>query len=94
MLNEIQHYTLMFFRLIPDNEADPASSGDVTSATHAVANITSGGVDVVARNRNEGGNQNGIHHGGSDQVMRSSKSDLSLSIESLPLVDSAGNKTR
>jgi len=80
-------------RLIPENDSDSANSGAVSSGTHAVANITPGGVDVVARTKTEGGAQNG-HHQSSDQVMRSSKSDLSLSIESLPLVDGAGNKTR
>jgi len=50
-------------RLIPENDADPTSSSAVSSATHAVANITTGGVDVVARTRTGGGAVNGIHQG-------------------------------
>ena len=59
----LAHEWIIPFRLIPENDADPASSGAVSSGTHAVANITPGGVDVVARNRTGGGAQNGIHQG-------------------------------
>lgn len=83
-------------RLIPENDADSAP-GTVSTATHAVANITSGGVNVVNRTATAGSATNGIHQASAvaaDQVMRSSKSDLSLSHESLPVVDGGGNKTR
>ena len=47
-------------RLIPENDADSAP-GTVSTATHAVANITSGGVNVVNRTATAGSATNGIH---------------------------------